>query len=38
MLKKALLPILLMIALIVVLAVLAFLGERKGWESFFTGR
>ena len=35
MLKKALLPILLILALVAVLAALAYLGEHKGWESFF---
>jgi hypothetical protein len=35
MFKKALLPILLILALAAVLLTLAYWGEHKGWETFF---
>ena len=35
MFKKALLPILLILALVAMLLALAYLGEHKGWGSFF---
>jgi len=34
MFKKALLPILLILALAAILVALAYLGENKGWENF----
>jgi hypothetical protein len=33
--KKAIKPLLLILAGIIVLAALAYFGERKGWDSFF---
>lgn len=33
--KKALLPLLLILGGIILLAGLAYLGERKGWDNFF---